>query len=277
MFEDKLKYLTKQEIIEAHKKILELYPYIPSLSLWRAYEYAVYKNLKINSPVLDVGCGDGEYFRFVWGENHEVTGIDLDKERCESAKNSGIYLNVVQINADQIQYENQFNTVFANCSLEHMDNIETILKNIFTSLTPGGYFIGSVVTDKYLDIDVYDKFVELVAGKQESQNKKQQFLDYHHLRNALPLSDWGQLFQTNGFVVEMMIPIMSGIVAELFMFIDKTWHMVTTEGQEIGEKIFQYLHSANDFSDNFNKILEAILDLGDNKEQATGLVFVCRK
>ena len=53
------------EVLRGYDAISAIYPYVPSVSLWRAWEFAAYRRYSLKEPVLDVGCGDGGFFRLV--------------------------------------------------------------------------------------------------------------------------------------------------------------------------------------------------------------------
>ena len=59
--------------------LVDLYPWKPSLALFRALEWrgvSRYYPL-LASPVLDLGCGDGQINRLVLGQ-WESVGVDVD-------------------------------------------------------------------------------------------------------------------------------------------------------------------------------------------------------
>ena len=68
--------LDSNEILTGYDAVSALYPYIPSMSHWRAWEYAAYKRFSIAGRILDVGCGDGRYFKLIWPNADDVVGID---------------------------------------------------------------------------------------------------------------------------------------------------------------------------------------------------------
>ena len=144
--------LSVDDVLEGYDAVSRLYPYIPSLSHWRAWEYAAYQNYMLHGRVLDLGCGDGRYFRLIWPLVENVVGIELDRRVAQLAAQSGTYLEVHVTPAHQIpERDGSFDHVFANCSLEHMDHLDGVLAEIRRCLKPGGTLLCSVVTDRFVE------------------------------------------------------------------------------------------------------------------------------
>ena len=45
--------LHAKDVLHGYDKVATLYPYIPSLSHWRAWEYAAYQKCVLNGRILD--------------------------------------------------------------------------------------------------------------------------------------------------------------------------------------------------------------------------------
>jgi len=91
-------------------------------------------------------------FHFSWPKIRNVVGIDHDPVACSNAQASGIYGEVHQVPAHQLSFSDAtFGSVFSNCALEHMDHIDQVLSEAFRVLKPGGLFLASVVTDKFVE------------------------------------------------------------------------------------------------------------------------------
>ena len=115
----------------------------PSTVFWRELELRLLKRgfgkeLKIK-PVLDLGCGEGEIAREVFGGRRLEWGLDNDKEMVEMAKRSGVYKKVLLADAGKIPLKNgSVGLVFSNSVLEHIKHLDVVLKEIFRVLRPGG-------------------------------------------------------------------------------------------------------------------------------------------
>ena len=92
-------------------------------------------------PVLDIGCGDGRFFRLLFPDCQDVVGVELDQGTARNALDSGVYRDVHVMAADALPATaERFGSAFANCSLEHMDNLHGVLSGIHASLQPGAPF-----------------------------------------------------------------------------------------------------------------------------------------
>ena len=66
---------------------------------------------------------------------------------ADLARHSGVYHEVHVIAAHELPFmDASFDAVFANCSLEHMDNLDLVLAGVYRCLNPGGSLLCSVVT-----------------------------------------------------------------------------------------------------------------------------------
>jgi len=83
--------LAKEEVISGYDSVVALYPHIPPLSHWRSWEYAAYQRYRLDGRVLDLGCGDGQYFRLIWPQATDVVGVDMNPGVAELGRQSGVY------------------------------------------------------------------------------------------------------------------------------------------------------------------------------------------
>lgn len=75
--------LTAEQVLLGYDRVAELYPHIPSLSHWRAWEHAAYQHYRLDGRILDLGCGNGQYFRLIWPQATDVVGVDMNPEVAE--------------------------------------------------------------------------------------------------------------------------------------------------------------------------------------------------
>jgi SAM-dependent methyltransferase len=75
----------------------------------------------------------------------EVVGIDPDPEETATAQALGIYTAVHTVGGGDIpERDGTFDWVLSNSVLEHIDNLEPVLKEVARLLRPGGVFIFTV-------------------------------------------------------------------------------------------------------------------------------------
>ena len=75
------------------------------LSIWRAWELAAYRRYTLQEPILDVGCGDGLYFKLVWPSVRQVTGVDISPDSIREAEKSGVYQSVHECSALEMPFQ----------------------------------------------------------------------------------------------------------------------------------------------------------------------------
>ena len=85
------------------------------------YLYPKIHKLLLN-PVLDVGCGIGDYLKF----NREAIGLDVNKYNIESIKSKN--LNAIKMNYDEIPFaDNTFPSILLDNVLEHIEKPEKLI------------------------------------------------------------------------------------------------------------------------------------------------------
>jgi ubiquinone/menaquinone biosynthesis C-methylase UbiE len=96
----------------------------------------------IDSPVLDVGCGDGAT------SAHAPTGyVGVDRDLAPLSVRSSIAASAVQGTADRLPFgDGAFQTVLAMASLEHVDDPVACLAEARRVLAPGGRVVMTTPT-----------------------------------------------------------------------------------------------------------------------------------
>lgn len=271
----RLHNLTIDALKRGYAKAGALYPNIPSLSHWRAWECAAYEDFRLDGRVLDVGCGDGRYFEAVWPDNKNVTGVELDPGVADAGMRSGVYAGIHVTSADRIpEPDASFDAVFANCSLEHMDNLEGVIRELNRCLKPGGTLVCSVVTDKFIEWNMGPHLLSRMGEQGLSRRLQQDFEDFHHLRNPLPAAEWVARFEAAGFALETHRPILPKMSSIVFLALDTLWHLPDSEsGGEIGARMHAFFESRHAFAQGFGKIVEALFEMELDPSECSGAVF----
>lgn len=148
----------------------------------------------IKNPSLDFGCGDGFFANTVFEKNKINVGLDVKNARTEKITDKNIYNRVVFYDGEKIPFRsNHFKTVVSNCVLEHVLDINIAIKEIFRVIKPGGYFLTTVMTNKWNNY----QFGEKIFG--------QIYIDYmqkkqvHH--NLFSYQKWTEKFKQAGFKI----------------------------------------------------------------------------
>jgi len=254
-----------------------LYPYILPLSLWRAWEVAAYRHYALKEPVLDLGCGDGRFFQLCFPRIKQVWGVDVDPRAVELAKESTVYREVYETPADRLPFEDEtFESVFSNCAMEHMDNIDKVLSETHRVLRKNGAALFSVVTDKFVGLSPLKKFLELVKADDLAKQVQNRYEEYHHLSNPFSIETWMEHITAGGMVVEEYIPVLPHPVGSIFLLFDELWH-IPHDQFEFGSSLYGHFQGLSSFNSGALKILDGLLELTPPSAPSLGVVFHVRK
>ncbi len=117
-----------------------------SLALWRSLESEAISNIKIKPPVLDVGCGFGEFSGVLFEKMVEV-GVDINEKDLFLASQKKKYKKLILADARCLPFnDNTFNTTISIGALEHIKNVEKVFFEVQRILKPAGQFIFTVPT-----------------------------------------------------------------------------------------------------------------------------------
>jgi SAM-dependent methyltransferase len=132
-------------------ELLKAYWFAPPVALWRAIELRVAAQESYEHPLLDLGCGDGRTGRALFETQQPVdVGLDPWMDQLRQAADSCVYRHVDQADGHAIPYVDQhFATVFSNSVLEHIRDVEPVLREVRRVLKPGGRFIFTVPSDAF--------------------------------------------------------------------------------------------------------------------------------
>ena len=126
--------------------------------------------------VLDVGTQEGDFIKTlmkILSDYNSFIGIDISEDDLKKAKEQlkDAPVNFVSMNAETMTFqENQFDTVCVSYSIHHLENIDTVLAEMFRVLKPGGHFI---IQEMYSDgeqtaAQIVDRYVHNLNAKIDS-------------------------------------------------------------------------------------------------------------
>ena len=131
------------------KRYLKIAPF--SLALWRSVEAQVLAKYPLKRPVLDIGCGFGEFGGVFFSSQVEV-GVDIDHKDILRAAATGKYKETIVADARKLPFkDNTFGTIISISTLEHIPDNSKVFREAFRVLKPGGFFYYTVPTTKLYD------------------------------------------------------------------------------------------------------------------------------
>lgn len=182
------------------KRYLKVAPL--SLALWRSVEALVLSGHPLIKPVLDLGCGFGEFGGVFFKSQIEV-GVDIDYKEIERAAARGKYKKTIVADARNLPFgDKSFNSVISISTLEHIPDNYHVFKEAYRVLKPGGKFYFTVPTSKLFDGLLTIKLLNLLGLKKIS------YLYFRIFNKAfkhvyLPSEEtWIKIAKSAGFKVE---------------------------------------------------------------------------
>lgn len=124
-------------------KFLKIAPL--SHALWRSCEAIVFEKTDFKKPVIDIGCGFGEFAGVTF--NKIEVGIDINESDLKKAVHGKKYKKLLNADARNLPFKSRsFSTAISVSVLEHIPNVEKVIPEAYRILKKGGLFVFSVPT-----------------------------------------------------------------------------------------------------------------------------------
>lgn len=107
-----------------------------------------------NATILDIGAGTGDFLVAAKNKNYDVSGIEVNQQARERAKEKGIILSE---NISEIS-NMQFDVITLWHVLEHLPNLKDDIIKIKNLVKPGGHLIIAVPNFKSFDAKFYKEY-----------------------------------------------------------------------------------------------------------------------
>lgn len=211
--------------------LITLRDFDPATALWRALEleqvYQLISRVNIQKPILDLGCGEGRIYKDIFPEKDFSVGSDNDLRMLKSAKELGIYRYEVCADACHLPFlKESFSTVFSNSVIEHIPDLDSLLKEIVFILKPGGKFIFTVPTDKFGGYLFFTRLFNKIGLKRlaiKYSSKRISLLNHFHLFSLNIWSDKMKSFsldviEAKDYISSDMLSIWDFIAAVQFIW-----------------------------------------------------------
>lgn len=189
-----------------------------SLAIWRgieAYQLSLAKT-SYKRPILDIGCGFGEFAGVFFDKKVEV-GIDIDDKDLLRARQVKKFKKLILADARKLPFNNNsYNTIFTNSVLEHIPNVDKVFKESYRILKPKGYLIYTVpINNLYNNLYFTSLFENLGLG----------ILGLYYFRiinkifkhvSILPKHQWLTMTKKAGFKIKLEKEIISKKSTRIF-------------------------------------------------------------
>jgi len=118
-------------------------------ALLRAVEARFYRAIDIPEPILDLGCGDGDFTGVIFDEPI-TAGIDPWWNPLQKSRRGGNYRLLTQAMGDKMPFPDEsFASVISNSVLEHIPDIQPVLNEASRVLKTGGKLVITMPSDNF--------------------------------------------------------------------------------------------------------------------------------
>lgn len=199
-----LRFKPTDEVLDGYLRCAPL-----AHALHRAAEAHQLAKIPLAGPVLDLGCGSGEFTSLALEGRIEV-GVDVNARVLDKAARTGRYDELRCADAAQLPFaDEQFQTVLAVSVLEHLTQPSRALAEAVRVLRPGGRFVATIVLADLHDHLFYPRMLRRfgAVGLANGYCRLQDRLLRH--RTLLSRSRWQELFRAAGFQAFAARPIVT--------------------------------------------------------------------
>lgn len=135
-------------------RFLSIYPHQPATAFWRTIEIGHVVSYPFpEGRGLDLGCGDGKLTKLlleIVGGGRELVGVDIDPEETRQAAEAGVYKTVHTCPAQAIpENDGSFDFCFSNSVIEHIEDIDGVIREVARLLKNDGKFIFTVPSNTF--------------------------------------------------------------------------------------------------------------------------------
>jgi len=200
-------------------QLIAIYKNTPSLAIWRALEARAFDNIVFELPTLDLACGTGHFARILLG-NMVITGCDLDENAVRIAAKEKT-LDVLSVaDARALPYpKHAFNSVLANCALEHIPDVERVFAEIARVLKPMGILAFTVPSEHFNDFLFFPRFYQFLGLHSRARRHIQWYNTFQQHYHIDPLSVWEKRLNKLGIALVLhryYMPILATLVFSLW-------------------------------------------------------------
>ncbi|MDI6756992.1 MAG: class I SAM-dependent methyltransferase [Endomicrobiia bacterium] len=176
--------------------------YRPGHAICKAIEAYPLSQIKLARPVLDIGCGDG-WTVSCWYKDKIDMGIDLHEANPELAIKTGFYEDARVEDATVLNFpDGSFNSILSICAIEHIPDLEKVLKRVHALLRNNGVFVFTVPNKNLGDMlftTVVLKKLKLNRLAEKYAGSKNRRSQHFHMYNG---EEWKNILLKAGLATE---------------------------------------------------------------------------
>lgn len=223
---------------------------------------------KTKGSFLDLGCGDGTFCKSLG--IRDVYGIDIDENAVNEAVKRDVYKEVLLTYASKIPYPDAyFSTVFSNCAVEHMDELDTVLKEVNRALKDKGEFIFTVPCSQFLKVIRKDKVLKNIGFTNDAIIDEYNKL--HHHINILSLEEWKEKLERARFKLVKYEYYLPEAIGDFVARMDMLYTIKTSVSQNLIKELENKYRSLRSYM--FRKKVESYIQNPHTGELGTHLII----
>src|SRR3989344_2985886 len=215
--------VTKKQAEKYFRRYLAMGPL--GLALWRSTEARHFATVPLKRPIIDLGCGFGEFAQsFVDGEPWEM-GIDISASDLAVCAKGKKYKNLAVADAADLPFlDNSYQTVLSISSLEHFDLVDKSIKEAYRVLKPRGMLAVTMETDRVDTTTVYRPFLKKIGLGSLSDFLSRSYNKLFHRVHLVSKKEWEKKITKAGFIIERSEDIISPTITKLYdAFLITAW------------------------------------------------------
>lgn len=198
------------------RRFLQIAPL--SVAVWRAVEARYLSTVKLPHPILDIGCGFGE-FALGFSDIVVDVGIDIAQKDIDIAKHCGKYKKVVLGDARKMPFKDEtFSSIFSISTFEHIKNPQKVIQEAYRVLKRGGILVATIETENVDRQTFYRGFLEKIGLQSASKFLLKKYNRLFHRNVIVNKNIWLRYFKNAGFSIERSEDIISPSVVKIYDF-----------------------------------------------------------
>lgn len=243
-----------------------------SLALWRSVEAKHLSRVVLKRPILDLGCGFGEFAVAFFDEPIDM-GIDINSRDLFYAAKTKKYKNLTLADARALPFaDKSYRSIFSISTLEHISNSDKVLEEAYRVLKPGGIMFLTLETDEVDSATFYRPLMKKIGFSGLSDFTTRAYNILFHRQTLLPKKVWKKKIEKAGFKIEKYQEIITPEVNRLFdIWLITAWPSMLLK-PFIGKRIVFRPKFAEDF------LTKQFLQYIDQEEtEGTNLLIIAQK
>ena len=193
------------------------------VALWRSVEAKHLSKIKLIRPILDIGCGWGE-FAEAFGKKIDM-GVDIAARDLSVAAKGGMYKNLTLADARSLPFaDNSYSSIMSISTFEHIVNAKKLLSEMYRVLKPNGILAITMETDEVDNNMFYRPMLRKIGLRFLSDWLTSAYNSYFNRHNLPSKEIWINDFEKAGFKIVTVRNIISPTITKLYdLFILTSW------------------------------------------------------